>query len=512
MKINYLFQTAIVLISAGMTQAGELDVFASPLASELKPGVSEEQIADMSCPDLQAAAQQMLANKYDTQYRVAEFAAMHNPAALGHELSIGSGYSFYQGVTGIVLKEGENTLIVDGLEEGVDAAILVPDWIRRPADEKNPTKDPNGWGLKKKSYPIKNGVNKLNIEKEGLAYLVYFFDDPKGKPSIKLHFVNATVNGYFDATKQNDEDWNQLLDQAAYPIMDAIGKHIQVAYPVEAFKKYCYGRGLELINNYDAMMQAQYDLMGWTKYKRIPDNMLLSRVNYNYYMFRDSDGVAYMGGPGHLYAMHMVTAPEVVIKGDPCWGFNHEVGHAHQLYPQFKWGGMTEVSNNICSLYVNILFGSESRLKASKAYSKARHEIIESGQGLLECPNVMSRLVPFWQLHLYFTRQGYADFYPDLFECFRQQNEALTEEERRHHSKNPAVHQLNFVKKACAIGKTDLTEFFEQWGFFKVGEWEIIDYSKYHYKMSQKMVDACKAEIKAMNLPKPAYDPTTCED
>lgn len=512
MNVNPLFYVPVIAMVATVLHAGDLDLFANTMATKLKSGVSKKQITAMETPALREAAKQMYLNKYSTKYRCATINAMHNPAALGQELSIGEGYSYYQGVTGVILDEGENVVIVDGLPEGVDAAIVVPDWLRRPADQTKPTEDPNGWGLKKKSYPIKNGVNKLQIEKEGLAYVVYFFDDTKGKPALKLHFVNAKVNGYFDGTKQDNKAWKELLDNAKYPIMDAVGKYIQVGYPVESYKKYCYNKGVELIKSYDDMLQAQYDIMGWTKYKRIPNNKLLSRVQYNYYMFRDNDGVAYMGGPGALYAMHMVTHPAVVTKGDPCWGFNHEVGHAHQLYPHFKWGGMTEVSNNICSLYVNILFGSESRLKAGHEYAKARKSIIEGGEGYLECESVMSRLVPLWQLQLYFTRNGNKDFYPDLYECFRRQNDVLTAEQRQQHSKNPAVHQLNFVKQACAVGKTDMTEFFEKWGFFKVGEWDVKDYGTYHYVMTQEMVDACKAEIKTMKLPQPKVDMTSLED
>src|SRR5690606_33434138 len=122
------------------------------------------------------------------------------------------------------------------------------------------------------------------------------------------------------------------------------GKHIQVAYPVEWFKIYTSGKGVELINNYDKMMSLQYTLMGAVKYDRVPKNRVLARVNYNYYMFRDGDGVAYLGDKS---TMRMVADPDVVIKGDPCWGFSHEVGHVMQLSPQLTWGGMTEVSNNI---------------------------------------------------------------------------------------------------------------------------------------------------------------------
>jgi hypothetical protein len=71
---------------------------------------------------------------------------------------------------------------------------------------------------------------------------------------------------------------------------------------------------------------------------------------------------------------------------------------------------------------------------------------------------------------------------------------------------------LNFVKQACRVGKTDLTDFFDLYGFFWVGELEYNDYGNYHYSMTQKMVDECKAEIKAMNLPQPRIDLTTLTD
>ncbi len=143
--------------------------------------------------------------------------------------------------------------------------------------------------------------------------------------------------------------------------MDAKGEHIQTAYPIEALKQYAYGKGVELIRNYDSLVYRQHRLMGLEKYNKVPKNRILARVNYNYYMFRDGDGVAYMGAKVG-YAMKMVVTPESVIKGDPCWGFSHEVGHVHQTRPMFNWGGLGEVSNNLFSLYVTRSFGNKTRV------------------------------------------------------------------------------------------------------------------------------------------------------
>ena len=68
------------------------------------------------------------------------------------------------------------------------------------------------------------------------------------------------------------------------------------------------------------------------------------------------------------------------------------------------------------------------------------------------------------------------------------------------------------MKTACEVAKEDLTDFFDQYGFFYVGEFEMDDYGKYDYRMTQAMVDKCKADIKALNLPKPKGDISAMKD
>ena len=259
--------------------------------------------------------------------------------------------------------------------------------------------------------------------------------------------------------------------------------------------------------------------MGLIKHNRVPSNKILSRVNYNYYMFRDGDGVAYMGAkPG--YAMSMVVDPASVIKGDPCWGFSHEVGHVHQTRPYLSWGGLGEVSNNIYSLYVTTSFGNKSRLSEQKNYKTARESIYGKGKSYLQDPDVFNRLVPFWQLQLYFAGKGNnPNFYPDLFERFREQAAKDANQRKKgrrgnymERGQNPAVYQLNFVKTVCEIGKVDLTDFFDNYGFFYVGQLEYDDYGNFKYEMTQTMVDECKAAIRQMNLPKPVVDLSLLED
>jgi len=296
----------------------------------------------------------------------------------------------------------------------------------------------------------------------------------------------------------------RLLDQAVSPILDARGKHIQVAYPVEWFQVYTRGKGVELIRNYDALLNHNYTLMGLVKYQKVPKNRILARVNFNYYMFRDGDGVAYLGNKG---TMRMVADPSVVITGDPCWGFSHETGHVLQMRPQITWGGMTEVSCNLFSMYTVGMMGNPSRLKAQNNYASARKKIIGANPPIsyLADDDVFNRLVPFWQLHLYFSRHGRTDFYADVMEQMRLRPDAGS-------GKDSIRNQFEFVKICCEVGKLNLTEFFDKWGFFWVGELSVNDYGKFKYTITQEMVDETRSYIAKQGYQNPAEDLTLIEE
>lgn len=484
-----------------LNNISDLEVFTDGSCSALKPGIKARKIKGIKNPLLKDIAQQLYDKTYDGEYRIQQYNAVTSPEVTAKKLKIGRGFSKYENVTGIFLPEGK-TLVFVGNTGGNKIELLMPDLMRQPTEGYEPTKDPNGWGLKCQRVEIYEGVNIIDVDYDCNAYISYFADDPSAVPAITVHFPLGQVNGYFDIEKHTDEDWNRMLDNAVSPIMDARGKFIQVAYPVEYFKEYTYGRGRELINNYDRMLLSQYTFMGLKKYGKLPPNRIFARVNFNYYMFRDGDGVAYLGNKS---TMRMVAEPSVVISGDPCWGFSHEVGHVLQMQPQMTWGGMTEVSNNLFSMYTTTGLGNSSRLKNDGHYPAAREKLLGKGVSYLQDGDFFERLVPFWQLHLYFSRNGKPEFYADLMEHFRNTPDAG----RGNESIN---NQFEFMKAACDIGQTDLTRFFEQWGFFYTGDIELDDYAKYSFTVTQKQVDDTKAYIASKNYPEPNIDITTLED
>jgi hypothetical protein len=485
----------------------------------LKPEVTEATINKMSVPTLKKLATALYNHSYQTSALKVECQPYLNPNVITDQMHMSDGFSKYEGITGVLLDEGDHLIFV-GDTIGSNMKLLIPDWTRKTMPGIQPDKDPEGWGLQKEEFVLQDGLNLIHVNKGGNAYIQYFTNtNPADFRPITVQFLTGKKNGYFDITRgDTNEDFDSLLTHATGPVMDIRGKHIQLAFPVESLKHYTWSKGVELVNSFDSIVGMEKQLMGWEKQGFIPTNHILGRVNYQYFMFRDQDGMAFVN-----WAMEKVADPQKV-KTTECWGIGHEMGHVFQMIPQMTWGGMTEVSNNILTMYISTKLGNKSRLVAESRYADAKKHILDKGISYLAFPgkpeananvygedgkstNVFERLVPFWQLYLYFKQQGYEDFYPDLMIALRKQKPLGGNDPNKSY-----LNMLEFCRLACVVSKTDLTDFFQRWGFFYVGEINVVDYSHSSYQVTQNEIDALKKAIADMKLPKPAIDITTLEN
>lgn len=512
--LNTLFQVHAEIINP------ETYCFSDPTCTALKPVIKLSDIDHIKTPALKLLAIRLYKKNYQPSTRLVTIEPYLNPATMGRQRRIGNGYSSYEGITGIYLEKGENIVLV-GKTNGAKLSLLVPDWMeKRPVfDSKNVIG--TAFNLHKEVFPLVEGLNVVHLKTGGTVYVQYFTeDDPKVHSPINVHIPTGKINGYFDLTRgDTNDDFNKLLENAVGPILDVRGKHIQLAFPVDSLKKYTLNKGVELVRKYDSIVGLQQHLLGWDKEGIQPKNHILARVNSYFYMYRDGDGMAFMD-----WTMRLVANPDRFI-GDPCWGFCHEMGHVHQMFPQFNWAGMSEVSNNILTMYSHRALGNPSRLSQEHVYAKARATILDKGISYMDFPgkldsktsnvyggvgntDVFQRLVPFWQLYLYFKEQGYPDFYPDLMIAMRHQKPIDSGPVRS----KEYLNMLEFCRLACAVSKTDLTDFFQRWGFFYVGEIDLADYTPVVYHVTQSDIDAVKAAIAKMHLPKPVKDITMMED
>ncbi len=466
-------------------------VFEDTLCTKLKPGVTPEAVSKL--PAAFRELVKKIQNNESLEYLVTNYEAYQHPMEVSAPLQLNGTFSQYENITGVFLPKGKHLVIV-GDTGGNSVSLKLPNYMRKEKDK--------GWHLENKEVPLREGLNLVDVPYDANAYIGYFVSDvAKAKP-IAVNFVTGQANGYFDTTRgDTNEKWVQLLDKSVSPILDMRGKHIHAAFPVDALKKFSDGKGVELVKAYDDILAAEYEIGGLTKSNKIPKNRIFARVNFQYYMFRDGDGVAYLGED---WTMKMVTNAKTISKGDPCWGFSHEAGHVMQTW-SITWGGLTEVTTNIFAHYASMKMGNPSLLKANDTFNKARKEGFGANKSYLQCPDVFIRLVPFWQLYGYFAKNGNADFYPDVFAKLREST-------KRYHGNESIKQQFEFIKTCCEVAKLDLTDFFEKWGFFYVGKIDVQDYANYSYDITQDMVDETKAWIKNQGYPKPKDDITLFED
>lgn len=188
-----------------------------------------------------------------------------------------------------------------------------------------------------------------------------------------------------------------------------------------------------------------------------------------------------------------------------CWGLAHETGHTNQITKGFKWVGMTETSNNVCSAYVMYCLNNGNTIMQSRTndlgYQAAMRDIMLKGiaHSLAGSWDGMyyEKLIPFWQLQLYYGFVKGMDFYPDVYNALRNRtnNETISDEDA----------QLSFCELCSDVAKENLTDFFKAWGLLTpVNNIYFNDYGSRPINISQARIDKAIAYMSKYPKPKQA--------
>lgn len=464
-----------------------LSVFTDETCSELKPGITIEDIENIDESLYRNIAFYLFNDQYPSEFRVQEFRAWPHPDNWA-KTNKTSQLSLLDNPTGISVSKGE------------DLIVFVGDTENRPISLKVQNLNlPGGDGYGQASfYPLSKGVNKLKMKNKGLAYLFYHTEDYATAPKIKMHFATGEVNGYFDSQKHKASDWNRIINGATDEYFDILGEHAHITFPTELFKKHTPD-GKKLIDAYDDLVRLEKEFMGLMKYNRPTVNRNYFHAMYDSYMYATSYRTAY-NITGEEIQRLMTDVNQ--FKSQP-WGPAHEVGHTFQTRPGFKWLGMTEVTNNMHSLVVQTAWGNPSRLededmgRFNNRYEKAYHASFVRHVPHPGEEDVFCKLVSLWQLELYFGRaRNQPDTYKDLYERVRLTSES---EDKK---KSNGEHQLEFVKMMSDITKTDLIDFFTKWGYLSLFDGEMDDYGVGKFKVTQAQIDDVINYVESKNYPK----------
>ncbi|MDD2246470.1 MAG: M60 family metallopeptidase [Proteiniphilum sp.] len=458
-----------------------LSLFTDLTCSELKPGITLENIEKVSNNLYRNIALYMLRETYPREFRIQNYRAWPHPDDWARANKT-SQLSLLDNPTGISVSENEDIIVFVGETQGYTLSLKVQN-----------LDTPGGDGYGNASYyPLSPGINKLKMRNKGLAYIFYHTTEYETAPLVKIHFATGKINGYFDSQKHQPSDWSKYLNAATDDYFDVLGKHAHLTFPTKDFKTYAAKNGDKLIETYDDLVQLEKEFMGLKKYNRPTVNRAYFHAIYTSYMYSTSYRTAYnVSGTDVKRAVLDINQ----LKSSP-WGPAHEMGHTFQTRPGFKWHGMTEVTNNVHSLYVQTQCGNTSRIenenmgRFNNRYEKAYYNsfvnsIPHPGEG-----DVFCKLVSLWQLQLYFANaHGFTDIYKDLYEKVRTSPTKL----------NAGEQQLEFVKMMCDVTQTNLTAFFQKWGYLSPFDQEIDDYGKARVVITQNQINQTIAYIESRN-------------
>ena len=488
----------IIFYRQGATDFNELEIFTDRSCSELRDGVTEEMIEAIPNDFYRDLAAYIHSGEYDTKYRAAYYKAYPHPDVDSKRFHTGA-YTLLDNITGMYFDEGEHVVFIDDTY-GYPIYLNIINYYNNDSGD---------------LFLLNPGINKINVKNKGLAYVRYHTEDASAKP-VRINFPTAYVNGYYDIIENPEANVSTLLSNARSELFDMRGARSVYTFPVKYYQQFCgtTKKAFDTIQQADSIIYLQEEFQGHHKYQ--------TGGHRNRMLYHASTGTSFMFAGGYRtgYSMHE-NYGDSAMRGilDPeqlrwnAWGPYHEVGHINQTVG-FKWAGMGEVSNNICSMYCVMKFRgwdwSDYVFTEGKEYIKVDGVVVRIHNDRYEAawaeiankgenPKVYSmeenpffKLVPLWQLYLYNTKvMGRKDFYPDVYQTLR-----TTEVPEEY-----GAQQVNFAKVCCDVAQEDLTEYFEKWGFFTVCDEVIDDYGNKRLTVTEEMVKEVKEH--AAQYPKP---------
>lgn len=472
-------------------------LFADNLYTILKDGVTDEDIEREKMPIFHELARQLKNGTYKTDYRVATYDCYDSPQWLAERWKTpGKCYDQMQGVTGIMMEPGKHLVMVNGIADTLKVNLKIVAWYTGKTG-----KNFDGGNPDIQTFVLHNGANVIDYKSEwnGLAYIAYFSEGHADKcPSIRIHFVGGTINGYLSPDKTNEE-MHQMTAEAPSRFIDVVGHKVHAVWTSAGMHEFCKaddGKSpgyRQYMNILDTLLTWEQRLVGFEKYGRIPRNRTLLYVNFTY-------GALFQGGLGissHVDNEHSLLNCRSLIQNESetIWGLSHEWGHQHQVNPYFCWGGMTEVSNNINSYYNVMHMGYRyEQIDAGKrrGLENAITHYIDgtTDNCILQSSDLFERLSPFLQLYKYFTHKGgKPDYWPDLYE-------ALRHSEVQPDSNNVVPYVLNFIRQSSLVSGYNMTPYFERFGLLRVTDFEIDDYGKYCYHLTQAQLETFRKDMR----------------
>lgn len=482
------------IIDANKAQYYEIlqKYFADDVCSELKAEYSamsdEELTAEMS--NLPTPLRDIVLKikngwgEYEKEFRVASYKA-HSKAYNWSSYLKTNPYSDLNNPTGIICNTNQPLILF------VDQSITYPSVVTLSEVSSDQA------FYSKKETPLFKGINIIYPSVDnGMLYITYKVETTRDEaskrlsefPDIKIHIANGILNGYFDKSRHNNDDWVKMRKSIMkHEIVQVKGEQTLFSMHLSQVAAVCPNNIYESIDWWDTIVRWQKELMGATKYADRWNNLMMCCDGQDQYMY----ATWYYTYYAYSTLGDVLPASKVMANPGLAWGPAHEIGHMNQAAINIV--SCTEVSNN---LFANVVVW---RIGKTTTRGLKVSQCIEDFNNKVPYPlrsEVFSKTRMYWQLYLYFHEaKKDTTFYPRLFEYLRDTPLSSTS------SVNGKFNQLRFAEACCEIAQMDLSEFFEAWGFFEpMNSAHVGDYNDYYVTLSK--IDAQESRSKMQQYSK----------
>lgn len=438
------------------------------------------------------------ANKYEKYFRIQEYQAYSHPQKWANDnklmpTNFGQ-YSQLTNPTGITIPEKELVLLFVN-NDTPEKCFLQAELVQG----KNKTGT---------TFNLHKGVNTIYANELSHLYINYMMDDVNLKytelPKIRIHVEGGRANGYFDATKMQNEDWNKLRDLKQYGFFNDDVIRLKSKHTIHSLSLSGVEEQQKQGNwNYNGEDKGITGVLGkWDWVHELEQEYFRPEQfegRFNCLMFStDAAGLyafpygTFIGTVSTTFSYKEWAKGGQYDDGGNLWAVVHETGHHYQKL--FNLARCLESSNNLWS---NIALwkrgASVSRLQAPQ---KLFNRFNNKNYSWLDM-DLGDRTRMYWQLWLYYVELKHKpDFFKDLFAKFRENPINFS---------NAKTDYLRFAQYCSEVAQEDLTEFFDFYGFFnKVGNNVTYKYNDDFYdkayggatiNISQEDIDACKTAM-----------------
>lgn len=312
-------------------------------------------------------------------------------------------------------------------------------------------------------HSLSKGLNKIEVNKSGILYIYYDAIEQSSDITIEL-ISGGSPFARFDINKNDNSDWERMLNEYSdIPYIELVGNNTMITAKKYPAVNYISEQGpKELLVGWDKVIEWSQEQYGITSTDRnSPHRKILHKFHY-------VDGLSPEGvinedkcaGTLNAWAWRLMACSSNGLKSIftvnnaviSSWGPWHELGHHMQVRP-FTWSGLTEVTVNLTSLFIQRKFGLESRLESGNTWDNEIFPYLNRTNRDFGSLSVWAKLGMFWQLDLTFGE----DFYKRIATNYRNNsmyNYNLSNEQKIQ----------RFIIESSVASNYDLTPFFEKWG------------------------------------------------